>query len=168
MTIEIHPVTLAIGAEIRGVDLSKPLSNETVDTLRAALHAHLVLLFRNQKLTESDQIAFAGRFGPIQVPPLKTKYHDSPEINLLDQASPRGDGADNWHADHTYTKRPALYSLCPRRAGAASTTRSCARARRLRSPARRSPPILRGAGESPDPRSSWHSPSRAAAATCRS
>ena len=111
MKIEIHAVTPAIGAEIRGVDLSKPLSNETVDAVRDALHAHLVLFFRNQKLTESDHIAFAGHFGPIQVPPLKTKYHDNPEINVLDQVSPRGDGADNWHADHTYTKQPALGSI---------------------------------------------------------
>ena len=111
MTIEIHPVTPAIGAEIRGVDLSKPLSHETVDALRNALHAHLVLFFRDQKLTESDHIAFARHFGEVQVPPLKTKYHDNPEINVLDQISPRGDGADNWHADHTYTKRPALGSI---------------------------------------------------------
>ncbi len=111
MTIEILPVTPQIGAEIRGVDLSKPLSNEAVEALRGALHAHLVLFFRAQALTEADHIAFARRFGPIQAPPLKTKYHDNPAINVLDQVSPRGDGADNWHADHTYTKRPALGSV---------------------------------------------------------
>lgn len=111
MTIEIRPVTPQIGAEIHGVDLSKPLSPATVEAIRDALHAHLVLFFRDQKLEESDPIAFARHFGGIQVPPLKTKYHDNPEINVLDQVSPRGDGADNWHADHTYTKRPALGSI---------------------------------------------------------
>jgi taurine dioxygenase len=111
MTIEILPVTPQIGAQIRGVDLSNPLADETVEALRGALHRHLVLFFRDQELTEADHIAFARHFGPIQAPPLKTKYHDNPEINVLDQISPRGDGADNWHADHTYTKRPALGSI---------------------------------------------------------
>lgn len=111
MTIEILPVTPTIGAEIRGVDLAKPLSRETADAIRDALHAHLVLFFRDQRLSEADHIAFARHFGEIQVPPLKTKYHDHPEINVLDQVSPRGDGADNWHADHTYTARPALGSI---------------------------------------------------------
>ncbi|MBY0399246.1 TauD/TfdA family dioxygenase [Myxococcota bacterium] len=111
MTIEIHPVTPTIGAEIRGVDLAKPLSPESVEQIRGALHAHLVLIFRDQTLSESDHIAFARHFGPIQAPPIKTKYHTNPEINVLDQVSPRGDGADNWHADHTYTKRPAMGSV---------------------------------------------------------
>lgn len=111
MTIEIHPVTPTIGAEIRGVDLGKPLPPDEIDAIRDALHAHLVLFFRDQELTEADHVAFARRFGEIQVPPLRTKYGANPEINVLDQVSPRGDGADNWHADHTYTKRPALGSI---------------------------------------------------------
>ena len=111
MTLEIRPLTPQIGAEVLGVDLAKPLAREVVEALRDALHAHLVLCFRNQQISESDHIAFARHFGEIQLPPLKTKYHDNPEINVLDQISPRGDGADNWHADHTYTKRPALGSV---------------------------------------------------------
>lgn len=111
MTIEIHPVTPTIGAEIRGVDLAKPLGPSDVAAIRDALHAHLVLFFREQRITPQDQIAFARHFGEIQTPPLKTKYGEIPEINVLDQVSPRGDGADNWHADHTYTKRPALGSV---------------------------------------------------------
>lgn len=111
MTIEILPITPTIGAELRGLDLAKPLAPEAVEIIRDALHAHLVLFFRNQKLEPADQIAFARHFGGIQVPPLRTKYAAEPEINVLDQVSPRGDGADNWHADHTYTKRPALGSI---------------------------------------------------------
>lgn len=111
MTIEIVPLTPQIGAEIRGVELSKPLSPEAVDRIRDALHAHLVLVFRGQHMTEEDHIAFARHFGEIQAPPIKTKYHANPELHVLDQVSPRGDGADNWHADHTYTKRPAMGSI---------------------------------------------------------
>lgn len=111
MTIEIRPVTPEIGAEVRGVDLSKPLSSASVARIRDALLDHLVLFFRDQKLSESDHIAFARHFGKIQAPPIKTKYHENPELHVLDQTSPRGDGADNWHADHTYTKRPAMGSI---------------------------------------------------------
>lgn len=111
MTIEIAPVTPTIGAEVRGVDLSKPLGRDAVERIRDALHAHLVLFFRDQHLSEADHIAFARHFGEIQPPPIKTRYHANPELHVLDQISPRGDGADNWHADHTYTKRPALGSI---------------------------------------------------------
>lgn len=111
MTIEIHPVTPTIGAELRGVDLGKPLAREDVERIRDALHAHLVLFFRDQRLSEADHVAFARHFGEIQPPPLKTRYHESPELHVLDQVSPRGEGADNWHADHTYTERPALGSI---------------------------------------------------------
>jgi len=64
----LHPV---IGAEIRGVDLSRPLDAGTLRQIKDAWHDHTVLLFRDQNLTEADQRRFASHFGPVakRVPP---------------------------------------------------------------------------------------------------
>ena len=66
--IKLHP---DIGAEIRGVDLSRPLDDETVRQIKDAWHQHAVLLFRDQNLGEDDQRRFASHFGPVakRVPP---------------------------------------------------------------------------------------------------
>ena len=65
---KLHPV---IGAEIRGVDLSRPLDAETIRQVKDAWHQHTVLVFRDQKLSEDDQRRFASYFGPVakRVPP---------------------------------------------------------------------------------------------------
>jgi taurine dioxygenase len=50
----------------------------------------------------------AGRFQAVAV---ATAHGGPPEINVLDQDDPRGEGADNWHADNTYTATPPMGSL---------------------------------------------------------
>jgi len=70
-TISVTKLHPAIGAEIRGLDLSRPLDAETQQQVRDAWHDHTVLLFRDQKLTEDDQRRVASYFGPVakRVPP---------------------------------------------------------------------------------------------------
>jgi len=111
MTIEIRPITAEIGAELTGIDLGRPLAAEAIATISRALHDHLVLVFRNQQMNEDEHIGFARQFGEIQPPPLKTHYDANPLLHVLDQTNPKGEGADNWHADHTYTAEPALGSV---------------------------------------------------------
>jgi alpha-ketoglutarate-dependent taurine dioxygenase len=64
----LHPV---IGAEVRGVDLSRPLDAETVRDIKDAWFKHTVLVFRDQTISEDDQRRFASHFGPVakRVPP---------------------------------------------------------------------------------------------------
>ena len=112
MTIAIRPITAEIGAELTGIDLGRPLAAEAIATISRALHDHLVLVFRNQQMSEDEHIGFARQFGEIQPPPLKTHYDANPLLHVLDQTNPKGEGADNWHADHTYTAEPALGSVC--------------------------------------------------------
>lgn len=111
MTIEIRRITSVIGAELTGVDLTTPLGPAEVKAVQRALHEHLVLVFRDQPISEEGHIAFARQFGEIQPPPLKTHYDANPLLHVLDQTNPKGEGADNWHADHTYTAEPALGSV---------------------------------------------------------
>src|SRR5579864_2283726 len=63
--VEVTPLPAACGAEIKGVDLTRPLAAETVAALKDAWGKHLVLLFRGQKLSEDDQLRFASYFGTL-------------------------------------------------------------------------------------------------------
>lgn len=109
--IEVVPMTAAIGAEIRGIDLREPLSDHQRDAIRAALLEHIVLLFRDQHLDVDQHIAFARQFGEIHLPPVPTKHGGPPEVNVLDQVHPKGDGADLWHSDNSYIAEPAMASV---------------------------------------------------------
>ena len=111
MSFDIQPLTPLIGAEIHGLDLNESLDPSLIAKLREALLAHQVLVFREQDLTPESHIAFARYFGDIKNPPVATRHGGPPEINVIDQDDPRGEGADYWHADNTYTERPPMGSL---------------------------------------------------------
>ena len=66
MALSIRRLSAGIGAEIGGVDLTKPLDNATFAEIERAWQEHLILLFRSQKLTHQQHIAFSRRFGEFQ------------------------------------------------------------------------------------------------------
>lgn len=107
----VEKLTASIGAEIRGLDLSVAHNDSTITRVRAAFLEHLVLVFRDQDLSSETHIAFARRFGEIKFPPVATAHGGPAEINVIDQDDPRGEGADAWHADNTYTETPPMGSL---------------------------------------------------------
>ncbi len=110
-SIDVRPVTPHIGAEVRGVDLREPLDDAAYAAVRNALEAHQVLFFREQHITPAQHLAFAERFGPISIAPLGRKHPDFPEITVLDQVQPKGEGADNWHTDNTFMPEPPFGSI---------------------------------------------------------
>jgi taurine dioxygenase len=63
--LDIRPLSDALGAEIRGIDLSKPLDDATVAAIEAAWQEHIVLLFRDQDLGIDEQVSFAENFGVV-------------------------------------------------------------------------------------------------------
>ncbi|WP_232495708.1 TauD/TfdA dioxygenase family protein [Novosphingobium kaempferiae] len=71
----IRPVQPTIGAEIEGVDLSKPLTDELREEIRAAVLKWKVVFFRDQSLDDASQAAFAANFGPLYTHP--TTRHDA-------------------------------------------------------------------------------------------
>ena len=111
MDMEVTPVTGTIGAEVRGVDISQPLDDGMVDELRKLWLDHLVLFFRGVDITPEQHIAFARNFGEIQPPQLRTAHGGPPEMNVLDQTDPKGDGADTWHNDSTFAAEPPMGSM---------------------------------------------------------
>ena len=106
--IAVRPVTSSIGAEIGGVDLRQELDAGTVEAIRDALLRHQVIFFRDQDITEEQQLRFAGLFGEPMLSLYDTVADGAPKVTVLDQIAPRNQGTDHWHADHTFSERPPL------------------------------------------------------------
>ena len=66
--INVNPIAGALGAEIKGVNISLPLKREVVLEIRQAFLDHLVIFFQNQELTPQEQLAFSRQFGPNGIP----------------------------------------------------------------------------------------------------
>lgn len=108
----IEPLTPTIGAEIAGVDLARELDDATVAEIRAALLAHKVVFFRDQHaLTRERHIAFARRFGELEIHPATPA--DQPDREILRIAyGPDSRGRENqWHSDVTWRPEPSLGSI---------------------------------------------------------
>ncbi|MER7480961.1 TauD/TfdA family dioxygenase [Streptomyces sp. NPDC126510] len=105
MAIEIHKVTANIGARVEGVDLTRPLDQETYTALRDALNAHKALVFDAEGLDDAGQQAFARHFGDITTAhPTVSSVADAP--NVLPVDSEGGRAANNWHTDVTFVLNP--------------------------------------------------------------
>jgi len=111
LTIEVHPVTTTIGATIMGVDLREPLAKSAKDAIERALVEHGVVFFRDQDTNPDQLVAFAKNFGSISMPPMAPAGSPRPEVMILDQIAPRGEGADNWHSDNTFMSEPPMGSI---------------------------------------------------------
>lgn len=128
--ITVNRIGKHLGAEISGVDLSKPLDDETFARIHKAFFDNEVAFFRNQNLTPEQQVAFTRRFGMLEHHVRKeARLEGFPEIliisNVLDEeGKPIGsqDAGRFWHSDLSYRKEPsmlsALYSIeVPERGG---------------------------------------------------
>src|SRR5947207_6018804 len=85
MPITVRPLSYALGAEIQGVDLAKSLSNSEFDQIHRAFLEKGILLFRDQKITREQHIAFSRRFGELDdhasLP--RDRHPDYPELLLV-------------------------------------------------------------------------------------
>ena len=117
--LTIQPLGPALGAEVIGLDLSRPLGDADFARIHQAHLDHHVLVFRDQRITPAEQVAFSRRFGPLQIHVLKNfLLADHPEIlvvsNIKDtQGQPigLGDAGHFWHSDLSYKDTPSLGSL---------------------------------------------------------
>ena len=110
--IEIKPLGPAIGAEISGVDLSRPLPDSQFTAIRRAFVDHGVIFFRDQPLSPEQHIAFAGRFGEINVNRFFRAVDGFPMIaEVRKEATQKKNIGGDWHTDHSYDEIPALGSV---------------------------------------------------------
>jgi taurine dioxygenase len=114
MAIEIIPTGAALGAEIRAVDLAKPIDDGAFAVIERAYNEHGVIFFRGQQITPPQQVAFTRRFGEIELNIFGERWSvpGSPEIvvvsNVTEDGRPIGvrRAGENWHSDMCYTARP--------------------------------------------------------------
>src|SRR5438477_2903935 len=104
----LHP---SLGAEVTGIDLSKPVDEPVRQTLTRALADHLALVFHDQSLTPAQYLSAASAFGP----PMEQHYsqHNMPDFPLIGLIWHRNgqQPAEQWHTDHTNRERPPAATI---------------------------------------------------------
>jgi taurine dioxygenase len=107
--IEVRPLTGALGAEIVGADLTRPLDDDMREEILAAFDRHLVVYFKGQgAMTPEQHIAFASIFGPLQRIPHINSIEGWPDVQIVRRMPEEktlyiGEG---FHADSTFLATP--------------------------------------------------------------
>lgn len=112
--IRIDPLTPQLGAEIHGIDLTRPIGAEAAEALRAALIAHHVLFFRDQPIDFEAHKALARIFGEIHIAPASAAWTvpGHPEVTRIHaDADSRFVAGEDWHSDMTCDPEPPLGSI---------------------------------------------------------
>jgi alpha-ketoglutarate-dependent taurine dioxygenase len=105
---EARQLGTTIGAEISGVDLTSELSDEAFSEVRQALHDYKVIFFRDQPLTPSQHIAFARRFGGLEVHPFLPSNTGEPELVRFEKTAEVTGYENSWHHDVTWRECPSM------------------------------------------------------------
>jgi taurine dioxygenase len=116
-TIQIKPTGCALGAEVIGADLTRPIPDADFAVIRDAFYTHEVLFFRGQELTDDDHIRFSARFGPLRKIKLTNVLDKrNPEIMVISNIKKDGkyigayDAGVFWHTDGAYLPNPHAIS----------------------------------------------------------
>ena len=100
-----------LGAEITGVDITS-MSPDEFESVKSTFVEHGVIFLRDQDTTEDDHLAFAKRFGEININRFFAAHPDFPEIALVAKEPDQNDNiGGGWHTDHSYDHEPALGSV---------------------------------------------------------
>ncbi|MBH80742.1 MAG: taurine dioxygenase [Gammaproteobacteria bacterium] len=109
--MEIRQHSEAVGAQVSGVDV-RNLGDDQFAELRDAFHRHGVLFFHEQSLTPEDHIAFAQRWGPININRFFRPVDGYPQIaEVLKEPDQTANIGGGWHTDHSYDHEPAMGSV---------------------------------------------------------
>src|SRR3989440_1285331 len=111
-SLDIRPLSGALGAEILGIDLSADVSDETVAAVRAAWLEHLVVFFRDQQLEPAQLLGVARRFGePVEYPFVKglDGFPQITPVIKLEHETVNFGGL--WHSDTAYLDKPPMATM---------------------------------------------------------
>ena len=115
--LTVTPAGPVLGAEIGGVDLSRPLEPDTVAALRAALLQYKVIFFRGQDISHEAHVAFGRHFGDLEGHPVLPTVPGHPlildiqgidGIQFTEATIAAGRLGDKWHTDVTFRENPSM------------------------------------------------------------
>lgn len=120
----VAPVSPVLGAEVVGLDVSRPLDPPVLAIVRDAFQDHHMLCFRDQRLDDDQLVAFSMQFGPLETFPEKDKTKGKVEVYNVANVSPEGEhlaeddprvifqrNNGRWHTDSSYRYIPSLASI---------------------------------------------------------
>ncbi len=128
MALTFKPLSSVFAAEVSGIDLTKPLSQQDVRAINAGMNEHAVLVFRQQPMTAQQQLNFASSFGPLDIG-LKRVFKRPERLGderLIDISNVDADGQVTrrdspknlsnfanqlWHSDSSFMNPRAAYSM---------------------------------------------------------
>ncbi|MCD0453413.1 TauD/TfdA family dioxygenase [Actinocorallia sp. API 0066] len=116
--LELRPITDGIGTEVRGIDVTQDISDKDFDRIYEAWIDTTILLFRDQRMTPAQHVAFTRRFGEVYAY-TRSQFNqdDHPEIlvlsNIVKDGKPIGSPYSGrvWHSDGAYLERPPVGSM---------------------------------------------------------
>ncbi|HEY0286729.1 MAG TPA: TauD/TfdA family dioxygenase [Pseudomonas sp.] len=115
---DVRPLDAALGAEVLGLDLSRPLNDADLARIHRAYLDHGLLILRDQRITPEQQIDFSRHFGTLQIHVLKQfLLANHPEVfiisNIVENGQPigLGDAGKFWHSDLSYVELPSLGAM---------------------------------------------------------
>jgi len=116
--LSIRAISRACGAEVTGIDLTRPLPARAVQQFHRALGEHCILLFRDAALTPQQHIAFSRQFGPLETHVVgEFNLPEHPEVFVVSNVREEGKlkgavyAGQYWHSDLSYMEKPSLGSL---------------------------------------------------------
>jgi taurine dioxygenase len=108
-SIQVQPLTCAIGAELGNVDLGVASRDPgLVAEIRQLLLKHKVLFFRDQDITRAEHVAFARHFGELEDHPVAGSDPEHPGLVRIYKSadSPNDRYENSWHTDATWREKP--------------------------------------------------------------
>jgi taurine dioxygenase len=110
--VRVTRVGVYLGAEVGGVDLRRPLSEEQFAAIESALVENELIIFRNQEISSEDLMNFGRRFGELTVHPFAPSDGSAPQlIKFRNDETNAPFGTDVWHSDETFRAEPPMATL---------------------------------------------------------
>lgn len=112
----IEPLAPVLGASITGLDLRRPMSAATKQAVYDALIRYHVICFRDQTLTQDEQIAFTEQFGTLERHIARNRGAGHPLVHIVSNLGPDGKpsgkvASTKWHSDKSFREQPSLATI---------------------------------------------------------
>ena len=108
---EVTRYGATIGAELHGIDIASELSDDAIGEIRQALLDYKVLFFRDQPMTSAQHVAFAKRFGDLEIHPFIPGNEELPELVRFEKSADVAGYENGWHSDVSWRECPSMGAI---------------------------------------------------------